>query len=243
MLSLPAICEALIKGAYDPRIEGLYVTIEPLSCGWAKLMELRRHIEFFNASGKYSIAYLESGGEKEYFLASSFSEIYVPPTGTVYLRGLAVSGTFLRGALDKAGIEPQVKRIGDYKSAGDQLLREEMSTYQKEQLQALLDDLYNGFITEVAKSRKIESSEVEKAIEEGYLSMEEYQKNGFFTELKYKDEIVSMLKERQKLKKNRKLKRVSLRKYKNVSPSAFGLNQGKNRIAIVRASGAITSKL
>ena len=56
-------------------------------------------------------------------------------------------GTFLRGALDKAGLEPQVKRIGNYKSAGDQLLREEMSDYQKEQLQALLDDIYNGDVS------------------------------------------------------------------------------------------------
>ena len=53
-------------------------------------------------------------------------------------------GTFVRGALDKVGIDPQVKRIGNYKSAGDQLLREEMSVYQKEQLQDLLDDIYNG---------------------------------------------------------------------------------------------------
>eukprot|EP00210_Caulerpa_lentillifera_P006203 g5927.t1 len=204
-------------------------------------MEIRRHIEFFTSSGKYSIAYLESGGEKEYFLASSFSEIYVPPSGSVYLRGLTVSGTFFRGALDKAGIEPQVKRIGDYKSAGDQLLREEMSEYQKEQLEALLDDLYNGFISEVARSRGIEASAVEEAIEEGYLSMEDFQKAGFFTELKYKDEIMTMMKNRQNLKKDEKLKRVSFKKYKNVSPSAFGLNQGKNKIAIVRASGAITS--
>ena len=158
-LSLPAICEALIKASYDPRVRGVFVKIGPLDCGWAKLKEIRRHLEFFNASGKFSIAYLDAGGEKEYFVASAFQEIYVPPSGNVYLRGIALSGysllggcviwiwdigTFLRGALDKAGIEPQVKRIGNYKSAGDQLLREEMSDYQKEQLQALLDDIYNG---------------------------------------------------------------------------------------------------
>ena len=41
------------------------------------------------------------GGEKEYYLASACAEIYVPPTGSVSLRGFAVSGTFLRGVLDK----------------------------------------------------------------------------------------------------------------------------------------------
>lgn len=50
-----------------------------------------------------------------------------------------------------------------------------------------------------------------------------------------------MLKERLGIKKkNEKLKRVSFRKYKSVSPSAFALNRGKKAIAIIRASGAIS---
>lgn len=159
-LSLPTICEVLHKAAVDPRIAGIYSKIEPMDCGWAKLTEIRRHIESFNASGKFSVAYLEFGGEKEYYLASAFKEIYVPPSANFYLRGLMVSGkallkrsrketflgTFLRGALDKAGLEPQVKRIGNYKSAGDQLLREEMSEYQREALEAILEDIYSGRI-------------------------------------------------------------------------------------------------
>lgn len=44
-------------------------------------------------------------------------------------------GTFLRGVLDKVGVEPQIERIGKFKSAGDQLLRSTMSTAQREQLQ------------------------------------------------------------------------------------------------------------
>ena len=36
----------------------------------------------------------------------------------VALRSSAHAGSFLRGVLEKAGVEPQVKRIGKYKSAG-----------------------------------------------------------------------------------------------------------------------------
>ena len=46
----------------------------------------------------------------------------------------------MRGVLEKVGVEPQVKRIGKYKSAGDQLLRRDMSEPQREQLTALLED-------------------------------------------------------------------------------------------------------
>lgn len=52
-LSLPQICENFVKAAYDPRISGIYLHIEPLSCGWGKIDEIRRHIMNFKKSGKY----------------------------------------------------------------------------------------------------------------------------------------------------------------------------------------------
>lgn len=63
------------------------------------------------------------------------------------------AGTFLRGVLDKVGVEPQVQRIGAYKSAGDQLLRRDMSEAQREQLGELLDDIYESFLDTVAEAR------------------------------------------------------------------------------------------
>ena len=63
------------------------------------------------------------------------------------------AGQFLRGVLDKVGVEPQVQRIGKFKSAGDQLLRTDMAPEQRQQLQALLDSVYDGFVGSVARSR------------------------------------------------------------------------------------------
>ena len=70
------------------------------------------------------------------------------------------AGTFLRGVLEKVGVEPQVKRIGKYKSAGDQLLLKDMSEPQREQLTALLEDIYEGFTSTVAHDRKKTVEEV-----------------------------------------------------------------------------------
>ena len=117
-LTLPALCSALRCAAEDPRIVGIFVKVAPLACGWAKLAEVRRHVAEFRASGKFSVAYLEVGGEREYYAACSCEELYTPPGAYVSLRGLSVQGAFLRGVLEKAGVEPQVKRIGKYKSAG-----------------------------------------------------------------------------------------------------------------------------
>jgi protease-4 len=151
--SIPQICEALEKAAYDPRVAGIAVEIGPLAIGWARLRELARHIELFRASGKPCVAFLKLAGEKEYALASSFAEIFAPPSASLRLNGFAVSGTFLRGALDKVGIDPQVRRIGAYKSAGDQLDRRDMSGAQREALTALVEGVYGGFCSEVARNR------------------------------------------------------------------------------------------
>jgi protease-4 len=50
-LSLPQICENLVKAANDPRVAGVFLSIEPLNCGWGKLDEIRRHLEYYKQSG------------------------------------------------------------------------------------------------------------------------------------------------------------------------------------------------
>lgn len=61
-------------------------------------------------------------------------------------------------------MDPNIKRIGKYKSAGDQLLRKDMSEAQREQLSAILDDLYEGFTEHVAASRGKTAQEVRPAV-------------------------------------------------------------------------------
>ena len=81
-----------------------------------------------------------------------------PSKGSLYFHGViklptCCARTFLRGALDKVGVEPNMKRIGKFNSAGDQLLRKEMSEAQREQLTAILDNLYESFTDDVEPSK------------------------------------------------------------------------------------------
>ena len=233
VVSLPDLCSVLRKAAVDPRIKGVCVKIDPLSTGWSKLQEIRRHVDHFKASGKYSIAFLERASEKEMYLASAFGEIYAPPSASVSLRGISVKGTFLRGTLDKIGIEPEVRRIGDYKSAGDQLLRDSMSEYQREQLSALLEDIYADFVEGLAKARGKTVQEVEAIVNEGIFDMERLMEVGMVDGLKYNDEIEDMLKERTDGKED-ELRFVKFKKYRKVNPKAFGLTKGKKTIRVLR---------
>ncbi|XP_028780581.1 serine protease SPPA, chloroplastic-like [Neltuma alba] len=145
-LSLPQICENFSKAAYDPRISGIYLHIDNLNCGWAKVEEIRRQILNFKRSEKIVVAYVPSCREKEYYLACACEEIYAPPSAYFSLFGFTVQASFLRGVLDNIGIEPQVEKIGKYKSAGDQLTRRTMSEETCEMMTALLDNIYANWL-------------------------------------------------------------------------------------------------
>ncbi|KAK9813790.1 hypothetical protein WJX73_010027 [Symbiochloris irregularis] len=236
--SMPQIIEAITKAANDPRVSGIYLKLDRLDLGWAKVQELARHIRWFRKSGKFVVAFMEGGGEKEYFLASAGGEVYVPPSAGFSLKGFAVSGSFLRGVLDKLGVEPQVQRIGKYKSAGDQLLRKDMSEEQRYQLTALLDAVYDNFVGGIASAWNKSEQEVKDMVDSCYFKMEDYLKGGWLTGLRYESEVLADLKKRTDGKEDKPLKKVLLKRYSKVRPSTFGL-VGKDRIAVIRASGTI----
>ncbi|KAL8124024.1 hypothetical protein AgCh_011869 [Apium graveolens] len=193
-LSLPQICENFTKAAYDPRVSGIYLHIEPLDCGWGKIEEIRRHILDFKKSG----------------------------------------------VLEKVGIEPQVQRIGKYKSAGDQLTRKSISEPNREMLTELLDNINAHWLDNVSLMKGKKREEIENFISEGIYQIDRLKEEGWITDIKYDDEVTSMLKERMGLKEDKKLPTVDYRKYSRVKRWTLGLSGGKDQIAIIRASGSIS---
>jgi Peptidase family S49 len=74
-----------------------------------EVQEIMAHVEFFRKSGKPTVAYVERGSEKEYMVASTCEEVYVPPLGLLLLFGYCVQGLYVRSTLDKLGMEPTVR--------------------------------------------------------------------------------------------------------------------------------------
>ncbi|XP_050376446.1 serine protease SPPA, chloroplastic [Argentina anserina] len=239
-LSLPQICENFVKAAHDPRIAGVYLQIESLNCGWGKVEEIRRHILDFRKSGKFVVAYAPACSEKEYYLASACQEIYAPPSAYFSLFGLSVQASFVKGVLEKIGVEPQVERIGKYKSAGDQLARTSMSEENCEMLTALLDNIYGNWLDIISSTRGKGREDIEKFINEGVYQVDKLKEEGWITNIQYDDEVTSMLKERLGVEKEKKLPMVDYRKYSKVRKWTLGLSGGKDKIAIIRASGSIS---
>ncbi|XP_058112383.1 serine protease SPPA, chloroplastic isoform X2 [Magnolia sinica] len=239
-LSLPQICENFIKAAYDPRVSGIYLQIEPLNCGWGKVEEIRRHIINFKKSGKFIVGYIPVCGEKEYYLGSACGELYAPPSAYVGLYGLAVQASFLGGVFEKIGIQPQIERIGKYKSAGDQLSRKSISKENFVMLTSLLENIYGNWLDMISSTQGKRRDDIENFINEGIYRVERLKEEGWIKDLHYDDEVMSMLKERVGQPKDKQLLTVDYRKYSRVRNWTLGLGQGKDQIAIIRASGSIS---
>ncbi|KAJ7559074.1 hypothetical protein O6H91_04G068800 [Diphasiastrum complanatum] len=239
-LSLPQICQNFIKAAHDPRVAGVYIEIEPLDCGWGKIDEICRHIEYYKKAGKFIIAYMAVAGEKEYYLACKCEELYVPPGAYITLLGLKVQATFLRGVLENIGVEPQIQRIGKYKSFGDTISRKDMSEANREMLTSILDDVFSNWLERVALSKGKSKEDVINLLEEGIFDVKKLKGGGWITDIKYEDEIEAMLKERLGQKGDKPLQSVDYKRYSRVKEWTLSLSGGKDKIAIIRAVGSIS---
>merc|ERR1712176_1190583 len=238
-VTLPRVISNMKKAARDPRICGMYLKITPLSCGYGKIEELRRQIESFRASGKFTVAYFELGGMKEYLVASACEEFYVPPAAYFSLTGVVIENSFLRGVLEKIGIEPQVQRIGKYKSAGDQLLRKDMSDAQRTVSERLVESIYDNFVSCISEDKGKTKEEVEELLNSGPHKVADLAKGGWLTSAKYLNEIEDLIKPRTGGPKD-VLQSVGFSKYLTSTPETLFTKNAKHTVAVIRSSGAIS---
>ena len=113
-----SIVDNLRKAKVDPRVKA--VLLKPTgfeSPFWAKVQEVRDAVLDFKKSGKPVYAYLEYGGDREYYLATAADKVFLMPSTPLDLVGVASYELFLRGTLDKIGAIPDLHRIGQYKTA------------------------------------------------------------------------------------------------------------------------------
>ena len=99
--------------------------------GITKMEELSVAIREFKASGKKVIALGESYDQTQYYVAANADEIYLDPQGVMLIEGYGYYRTFLKGAVDKLGVEINIFKAGKFKSATEQFSRSEMSPEDK----------------------------------------------------------------------------------------------------------------
>ena len=188
--------DAIERAAEDSRVRGLYAHIDGDSLGLAKVQELRDAVQAFRARGKFAIAFSESfgefgGGTRPYYLATAFDEIWLQPLGAVGLTGLRAESPFLRGLLDRIGIEPSFQHREQYKSAANILTETEMPAPQREELDNLLGAMAGQITHGIAETRHLSESEVQGLIDKGPLFADEAKEAHIVDRIGYRDEALT----------------------------------------------------
>src|SRR5581483_1846554 len=142
-----SIVDDLRKAKVDPRIRA--VLLKPTgfdSPFWGKVQEIRDAVLDFRKSGKPVYAYLEYGGDREYYLATAADKVYLMPSATLDIVGVATYELFLRGTLDKIGAYPDLHHIGEYKTAVNTFTQKGFTPAHKEMDESLNRDLYDQIV-------------------------------------------------------------------------------------------------
>ncbi len=231
VLNIQDLWYQINRAAKDARIRGIVLRIADLECGFAKIEEIGRLLKQFGQSKKPVLAFIESGGLREYYLASFADQVVLFKGGMLTVAGMAAEAMFLKKTLDKLGIQAEVFHIGEYKTAPNTFTEERMTPAHRESLEALLADIHRDVIDGIARNRKLDPQAVRRVLEESPLPKGEYLKAGWIDRIGYEDEIYSLLKHPYPW--------VNFKTYcKTTSPRPF---VGASKIAVIFASGQIQS--
>ncbi|MDB5131752.1 MAG: signal peptide peptidase SppA [Mucilaginibacter sp.] len=242
-LGLNDILANIKKAKTDANIKGIFLDESYMASGEATTEEIRNALVDFKTSGKFIIAYSEIYTQGFYYLASVADKIYVNPKGIFLFHGFNSEVTFLKGALDKLGIEAQIIKVGTYKSAVEPYFLTKMSPANRLQVNSYLGSLYDHFLTGISASRHISKDSLFNIANELKVRFpEDALKYKLIDGLKYKDEVLNELKESAGIGQKQDLKNIPLAEYNNNIPKKDNDDKKKapkNSIAIIYASGEI----
>jgi protease-4 len=228
-----AIVDNLRKARVDPRIRA--VLLRPTgfdSPFWGKVQEIRDAVLEFKKSGKPVYAHLEYGGDREYYLATAADKVFLLPSSSLDLSGVATYQLFLRGSLDKIGAYPDLHHIGDYKTYSNTFTQKGYTAAHREMDQSLNVDLYEQLVRGIADGRKKDEAEVRRLIDAGPFLPEEALRAGLVDDVVYEDQVDD------KLGSGGNGRHVEGDDYARVTTAKLGLNVGP-RIAVIYAAGTI----
>jgi protease-4 len=237
-IGLNDLLKSIQRAKTDDNIKCIYLNVSSPNAGFATMREVRNALIDFKKSHKKIIAYSEVFTQGAYYLASAADKVYLNPEGALEFKGFSSELTFFKGTLEKVGVEMQVIRVGNYKSAVEPFILDKMSDYNRKQVTAYVGGLYNIFLTDIAKSRDIQKDSLYK-IADDYRIREPQDAVNFkmVDALKYKDQILEELKGLSGRTRGENVRTVSINDYvKNNTETG----SGKDKVAVIYANGEIS---
>lgn len=198
---LRTVLRTLYEAGDDPRVAGLVAKVGGTKMELAIAQEVRAAVRTFAATGKPAVAWAETFGESStgtvpYYLATGFDEIWLQHAGELDLIGVMTEVTFLRGVLDKLGIEPQLDKRHEYKNAADRIMRTEFTDAHRESVDRLIESAWDEIVDGIAAGRSLSATEVRRLADQAPLSVNRALEGGLIDRRGYRDEVYAEVRRR-----------------------------------------------
>jgi len=236
---LYSVVRLINMAATDSSVKGIYLLANENANGFATSLEIRNALLAFKKSKKFLIAYGDYFSQKSYYVSTAADKIYCNPQGGLDWKGFSAQLYFIKNALKKLEIEPQIFYDGRFKSATEPLREEKMTEANRIQTNEWLGSLYADLLMKTSESRGVDTATVHGYANAFKLrSAADAVDAGLLDGARYDDEVKDEIRRRLKIEKNDRINFITLGSYEDaVTVNRYG---GSDRIALIYAEGDIT---
>ncbi len=235
--SLYDVVRLLEHAKKDSLVRGIYLKCNENANGFAASEELRNALLDFRESKKFVIAYGDVISQKAYFVGNAADKIYCNPKGMIDWKGFSSQLFFIKNALKKLEIEPQIFYDGKFKSATEPLREERMTAANRLQTTVWLGDLYSRFLLATAEARDIDTATLHRYANSYMIqTADDAVKYNLLDGVKYDDEVKNEIRAKLGIGEDNKIEFVSIGRY----AEATSLKKYRtDRVAVIYAEGDI----
>jgi protease-4 len=192
--SLEELLHRLEQARNDEKVKAVVLTFDGMELGLGQLEEIRGALKKLKDANRRVYVHTEGMSTAVYALLCAASDLSTTPESMVWLTGLYGESLYVKGLLDKIGVEGDFLQTGDYKSAAEMVTRTGPSQPAEENINWLLDSLYASIIEMISESRRIDPEQVRLLIDNGPYLADCAQAAGLLDSVKYRDQFLSDIK-------------------------------------------------
>jgi protease-4 len=196
IVSLKDLVERMGKAAGDDNVKGAVLLVDGATIGTAQREELRQAMAKFRKAGKEVFAHADELHMGDFALLSGAGRLSLPPTADLWVTGMYGEQPFVRGLLDKLGVQPQFLTCGAYKSAAEMFMRKAPSKEAEEMQNWLLDSIFDTYVHMIAKGRKVDADQAKKWIDNGPYTAEKAKAAGLIDAVETREAFEKAIKDK-----------------------------------------------
>jgi protease-4 len=184
------------------------------------------------------IAYADSYTQTNYYIASVADKVYLNAVGIVAWDGLSAQKMYYTRLMEKLGIEMQIMKVGDFKSAVEPYFRTSMSEEDRMQVEQYVGGIWDEMKAEVSQSRSISVDQLNKYADEcmSLQPQNKYTEYGLVDSLLYVQDMDSLLRIYAGTPD------YKLLSHTNMNYVERDLIEAENKVAVIYAEGAIVDE-